>query len=69
MEQTQNTPSVHSAFNPALIICSPTGAETSGQLIINIDDEIITKEQEFFNSVAKFNLSNILKKKFLMPQR
>lgn len=64
MEQTQNTPTVHTAFNPAIIIGSPTGAETSGELIINVNDEVITKKQDYFNSVAKFNLSNILKKKF-----
>lgn len=66
MEQVQNTPQVHTAFNPAIIIGSPSTGETGdGELTINVDGEEIVKSKEYFNGQAVFDLSSLLQKKFI----
>lgn len=66
MEQVQNTPQVHTAFNPAIIIGSPSTGETGdGELTVNIGDDEITKIKEYFNGQAVFDLSSLLKKKIV----
>lgn len=66
MEQVQNTPQVHTAFNPAIIIGSPSIGETGdGELTVKIYGEDIVKSKEYFNDRAIFDLSSILQKKFV----
>lgn len=65
MEQIQNTPAIHAAFNPCVIIGSPTLGELTGTLEVHTDNGIITKSHEFFNGVAQFDLSSLLKKLFV----
>ena len=66
MEQVQNTTQVHTAFNPAIIIGSPSTGETGdGELTINVDGEEIVKSKEYFNGQAVFDLSPLLQKKFV----
>lgn len=66
MEQVQNTPQVHTAFNPVIIIGSPSTGETGdGELTITVNGEETVKSKEYFNGQAVFDLSSILQKKFV----
>ncbi|MBX9837362.1 MAG: hypothetical protein K2X69_03495 [Silvanigrellaceae bacterium] len=75
MEQTQNTPKVHTAFNPSIIIGSPTGVETSGELIINqikklrlIKDLLFGVERKFFQDKLLLMVQVLMMENYLWEE-
>lgn len=64
MELESYLPGVHTAFNPVVINVSPSTGETEGELKINIEGLEIIRKKEFFNDVAHFDISGIIRKFF-----